>query len=267
MRLRRIRKIGLGLAVLVLGTVAVDPACAAVEKDASINLEEATRAKCLRVLREALRGEEFWPSMHAAEALTGAGCSDEVRRWIEPKLKTEKDDRHRCGLARELVRAGDRAKAAVMLDILASDDSYGHVHACESLYKVNEIGDGRLLRQALAQTEDLRKSLMAAAALGRWGSPAAMAVLRRHVKDRDPESARIAAWVLARIGHRRDIPALRAGRQRFDDPLVRAYFEHALAMLGDAEGLAALAANLASPNPSIRTFAAVFAGEARATHL
>ncbi|NOX57119.1 MAG: sialidase [Planctomycetes bacterium] len=248
-------------------TSAIAAVGATIDKATSIALDDATRAKCLKVLREAFRADEFWPSMHAAEALTLAGYGDEVRTGIEPRLKTEKDARHRCGLARELVRAGDRAKAALLLDILADEDSYGHVHACESLYKVNEIGDGRLLRQALTQTEDLRKALMAAAALGRWGSPSAMALLRRHVKDRDPEIARIAAWVLARIGDRQDIPALRAGLQRFNDPLVRAFFEHALAALGDAGGLEALARNLSSPDASIRTFAAVFAGDARATSL
>jgi len=230
-----------------------------------IALSDAARAGCLKVLRGAMRGDEFWPSMHAAEALTLAGLGAEVRRWIEPRLKTERDDQRRCGLARELVRAGDRAKAVILLDILAGDDPYGHVHACESLYKVNEIGDGRLLRQALAQTEDPRKAVMAAAALGRWGSPAAMALLRRRVKDADPEIARIAAWVLARVGDSRDVPALREGLRRFDDPLTRAFFEHALAALGDALGRAALARNLTSPAPSIRTFAAVFAGEARVT--
>ncbi len=47
------------------------------------------------------------------------------------------------------------------------------------------------------------------------------------------------------------------------DPLAKAYFEHALAMLGDADGAAALVANLSHPDKMIRTYAANFAGDAR----
>lgn len=94
-----------------------------------IKLSPETEKLCLEVLREAINSDEFWPSMHAAEALTLAGKGAEVRQIIEPKLKTEKDDQHRCGLARELVRAGDRSKAAIMFQILAGKDSHGHVHA------------------------------------------------------------------------------------------------------------------------------------------
>ncbi|MBW3543547.1 MAG: HEAT repeat domain-containing protein, partial [Planctomycetes bacterium] len=48
------------------------------------------------------------------------------------------------------------------------------------------------------------------------------------------------------------------------DALTRSYFEHALASLGDAEGLAALRRNLADDDPAIRTYAATFAGDAGA---
>ncbi|HAH48796.1 MAG TPA: sialidase, partial [Planctomycetaceae bacterium] len=66
----------------------------------SIKLSPETEKRCLEVLREAINSDEFWPSMHAAEALTLAGKGDEVRQIIAPQLKTEKDDQHRCGLAR-----------------------------------------------------------------------------------------------------------------------------------------------------------------------
>ena len=228
----------------------------------SPDLDAATRTKCLAILREAVLVDEFWPSMHAAEALTLAGYGGEVRPLLEPKLATEKDDQHRCGLARELVRAGDRSKAAVMLDILGGEDGYAHVHACESLYKVNEIGDGRLMREALRQGEDPRKALMAAAALGRRGDGEGLAFVRARLGDADPDVARIAAWIVARVGDVRDIPALQAGAARFTDPLPRAYFEHALAALGDEAGKAALLRNLGDADAGLRTSAAVFAGEA-----
>ena len=121
-----------------------------------IDLSDDLRTQSLEVLRGALRSDEFWPAIHAAEGLTLAGHGDEVRAFLEPKLSDEKDDQRQCGLARELVRAGDRQKAQIMLDILAGPDPHGHVHAAESLYKVNEIGDGVAMRRAFQQTENIR---------------------------------------------------------------------------------------------------------------
>ena len=124
----------------------------------SISLSEVTRSVCLQILQETVQqanetpDNKFWPAMHAAEALTLAGHAEDVRKALTRLLKTEKNDQHRCGLARELVRAGDRSQVAVMLNILTRENSNGHVHACESLYKVNEIGDGIAMRQAMQQT-------------------------------------------------------------------------------------------------------------------
>ena len=226
-------------------------------------LSAEVRARCLKVLREGMRVDEFWPSMHATEGLTLGGYGDETRAFLEPKLATETDARHRCGLARELVRAGDRSKVSLMLGLLAKKDDYAHIHAAESLYKVGGIGDGRLLRQALAKEGKPILQLMAAAALGRAGSPAAIAFIRGKLPDEDPKVSRIAAWVLARIGDKSDIPQLRKNVQRAKDPLTRCYNEHALAMVGDPEGRKALIRDFGSDNVEIRTYAATFAGEAR----
>ena len=231
-----------------------------------IKLSPETEKQCLEVLREAIHSDEFWPSMHAAEALTLAGKGAEVRQVIEPKLKTEKDDQHRCGLARELVRAGDRSKAAIMFQILAGKDSHGHVHACESLYKVNELGDGILIREAV-KSDNPKKAMMAAALLCRWGNPEVYKVVRKFLQDEDVSIAATAAWIIARVGDKSDIPALKANLKRTDDPFTRAYFETALAMHGDPEGLAAVKANLSSDNAAVKTYSAIFAGEAGAANL
>ena len=221
------------------------------------------RAKCLDILRKGMHSDEFWPSMHAAEALSLAGRGADVQEFLGPKVKTETDDQHRCGLAREMARAGDRSKVAVMLEILAKKDPYGHVSAAESLYKVAGIGDGRLLRQALTRQENTTLRLMAAAALGRCGSPAAMKFLREKLTDEDPEVSRLAAWVLGRIGDAADVPQLQRNVKRAEDPLTRCYNQHALAALGDPQGQEALKRNLSDEDSAIRTYAATFAGEIR----
>ncbi len=225
------------------------------------------RDRCLKTLRDGLNSDEFWPSMHAAEGLTLAGHGDEVRQCLAPKLPLEKDDQHRCGLARELVRAGDRSKTQVMLDILVGADPYGHVHAAESLYKVDEIGDGKAMKRAAKQTENMNLHLMAAAALANTGDKKALQQLRERLADADPETRKIAAWILGRIGDASDFAQLRKNIESAPDALSRAYNEHSLAALGAADGLRALVANLQDEDPAVRTYAATFAGDTKQVSL
>jgi sialidase-1 len=232
-----------------------------------LELTPETRTKCLSVLRSGLRSDEFWPAIHAAEGLTLGGYGSEVIEFLEPKVDSETDDQRRCGLSRELIRAGLKQYERVMLEILAGDDPYGHIHAAESLYKVSRIGDGTAMRRAFAQQENLRLRIMSAAALGRCGNPDAMTFLRETLGHDDPEISRTVAWVLGRIGDARDIPPIRALADRASDPLTNAYYEHSLAALGEDAGLEALARNLASGEGVIQTYAATFAGDAWATHL
>ncbi|MCF6283688.1 MAG: exo-alpha-sialidase [Candidatus Hydrogenedentes bacterium] len=228
---------------------------------ALIELSAEQEAQCLSILRDGLATEEFWPSMHAAEALTLAGYGDEVREVVEPMLATVTDLQHRCGLARELVRAGDRSKAKILLDLIADPDSYAHIHAAESSYKVWVLGDGVAMREAFADRANASRSMMAAGALARWGNVEALAYLRKRVESADVDVARIAAWVLGRVGDASDFVALRAGQERFDDPLAKSFFTHALAALGDPKGIEGLLQNFGSEEPSARTMAATFAGE------
>jgi sialidase-1 len=231
----------------------------------TIELSPDERKRCRQILVEGLLGDEFWPSIHAAEGLSIGGYGETVRKHLEPKLLTKLDDQQRCGVSRELIRAGDRQKASIMLEILAGKDDFGHIHAAESLYKLEEIGDGVAMRRAFHQTKNLRLRVMAAAALGRCGNPKAMAFLRTEVLGHeDPEIYKLAAWVLGRIGDPSDIALLKKHLKRCPDELTRAYFHNSLATLGDDDGLNALAASLTSDDPAVRTYGATFAGDARA---
>jgi sialidase-1 len=229
--------------------------------EALLTLTPAQEAKCLTILRDALAEADFWPAMHAAEGLTLAGRGAEVRAVVEPMLDTVTDLQHRCGLARELVRAGDRSKASILLDLIDGSDPYAHVHAAESSYKVWVLGDGEAMRTAFADRENGTRALMAAAALARWGNPEALAFIREQVGSEEKLTARIAAWILGRVGDETDIPALHAARGRFTDELVVGFIDHALASLGDPAGIVALTQNLSSDNDTLRTMAATFAGE------
>ena len=229
-----------------------------------ITLDEATRDRCFEVLHEGLRTGEFWPSIHAAEGLTLAGHGEEVIEFLTPKLATEKDDQKRCGIAREIARAGDHSTVKVILGILSNDTPHGHVHAAESLFKLSDIGDGKSITSAFKQNANLTLKLMAAAALARHGDVDAKKLIREFLSHEKLEHAAIAAWILGQIGDRSDIPLLKAQLARLTKATPRANFEHALAILGDDEGLAALQRNLSSDDNLIRTYAATFAGDARA---
>lgn len=246
------------VAITCLGILFATTACA---NSPSIALDTETAMRCLKLLRDSRDLQQFWPAMHAAEALTLAGHGPEVIAFLAPLLESETDGQRRCGLARELVRAGDQTKVRVLLDLLAAEDPYAHVHACESLYKVNQIGDGVLLRQAFLDRSNAPKAIMAAAALARWGNGDALAYLRGQAATDDPDAAPIAAWVLARVGNATDIPVLRTGEARFDDPMKRGFFTNALASLGDPAATATLLGNLKHEVAAVRTYAAEFAGE------
>jgi sialidase-1 len=228
--------------------------------------------RCLDVLRRGLAGladkpETFWPAMHAAEALTLAGHGAEVVTLLRERLPAEQDHQRRCGLAREIVRAGPRGPLAVLFATLADQDSHGRVHAAESLYKVAEIGDGRQMRLAFSQSQDARLRLMAAAALVRAGNRHALQTLREALASEDREIRKIGAWTLGLLGDAADIAPLRKTLAAESDELAQAYCANALACLGDAEARTMLGKNLASSNPAVRTYAAEFAGYSRSLEL
>ena len=253
--------------VIVLSAVLLAITGAGIGKD-PWKLDPEIQAKCLSVLRKGLHSDEFWPAMHAAEALTVGGQQKEVQDFLIPKLKTEEDDQRRCGLARELVRSGDRAKSEVMMDILRKEDPHGHTHAAESLYKVGWDGDFEPLKKAFSEASEMPLKIMAASALVKYdrddSGKEALVFLRETLKtESDPAIFRLPAWVLCRIGDDSDRELIRSRLKDADDPLVHAFLEHALAALGDADGEAALLNNLKSDDPVIRTYAAVFAGESK----
>ncbi len=224
-------------------------------------LDKALRERCEKILRAALQSDEFWPSMHAAEALTLGGHGRDVLGVLAKR--SESDDQKRCGLARESVRAGDRTKLDVLFAILDKPGSNGHTHAAESLFKMAEVGTGEKLRAALSQETDIRLKLMAAAALARCGHPTALDVPRKYLTNSDPEFRKVAAWILGQLGEPADAKAIAAAFEKETDPLAKSYGVNARALLRDASARKQLVANLAARDPAVRTYAAEFAGYSR----
>ena len=226
----------------------------------SVSQNSEVRERCLDTLRTAIRSEEFWPSMHAAEALTLAGAGGDVVEALRDRLPVEKDDQHRCGLVRELVRAGDRSQLPILFAILDDTDSAGRTHAAESLFKIVESGDGSQLRAAFDPSQDPRLRMMAAAALARTGNPEALAFLREQLKSEDRETRKLAAFALARDGDSTDEKPLLAALDQETDAVARAYFINALACLGSDRGREELGRLLDSDDPAVRVVVAESVG-------
>jgi sialidase-1 len=250
---------------VVTCVVLIDSGQAPAAEPNVIDLDPALRLRCLEIFRAGLKSDEFWPAMHAAEALTLAGQRAEVLTALASR--TAGDDQQQCGLARESVRAGDRAKISVLLDILQKPGSNGHTHAAESLFKVAEVGDGTALRATLAEASDGKLKLMAAAALARCGHPTSLDFVRSCLNDQVVDQRIVAAWILGQLGASRDIQPLQKALSTETDSLARAYFINALAYLGDAKAKAMLGENLHAELPAVRTYSAEFAGYCRATNL
>lgn len=230
--------------------------CMALQTDAPEQMEPAVWARCLVVLRDGLQSQEFWPAMHAAEALTLAGMQAEVVTNLLPRLSSESDDQRRCGLARELARAGQRAHLVILQQVLDDEQSNGRVHAAESLYKLNEAGDLPSLRQAMEQTANQPLRMMAAAAMLNARHDVARQLLRENLTSDNPTIRLTVAFVLARSGSDQDIKPLIEAHAREVDPVTKGMLGNAVACRGDPQGRRWLRENLDSDHPTIRTMAA-----------
>lgn len=232
-------------------------------RDAPQPLTAELRERCLSVLRTGLKSDEFWPAMHAAEALTLAGAGGEVIASLQDCLPIEKDAQHRCGLARELARAGERKHVEVLLQVLGDEASSGRVHAAESLYKVGETGDGSLLKAAMTQSVNVPLQIMAAGALAKAGNADAVVLLRAKLSSKDQTARSLSAWILGRLGDAADVEPMLAALATESDEMGQAFLAVSLACLGNEAGRTNLGRHLESKNVTARTMAAEFVGHSR----
>ena len=227
-------------------------------------------SECMSILRGGLAADEFWPAMHAAEALTFADTGSEVIAALKDRLPNEQDDQRRCGLVRELYRAGDRSHLPILFDILGNPSSKGRTHAAESLYKIGQAADRSLLREAMNQSESIPLQIMAAAALVKAEDPGARELVRRQLQSPDATARNLSAWVIGRHGNKDDAQMVKTLLKKeisttSKDEMSVTFLAVSLASLGDSDGRAALVDQLSSPNPTARAMAAEFAGLSRTT--
>ena len=227
-------------------------------------------SECMSILRSGLASDEFWPAMHSAEALTYANSGSEVVAALKSRLPDEQDDQRRCGLVRELYRAGDHSHLQILFDVLGNPLSKGRTHAAESLYKIGQTTDKNLLREAMNQSESIPLQIMAAAALVKAQDPDAKDLVRRQLQSSDTTARNLSAWVIGRHGNKDDAKLVKALLQKetsatSKDEMSVTFLAVSLATLGDTEGRVVLVNQLSSPTPTARAMAAEFAGLSRTT--
>ena len=227
-------------------------------------------SECMSILRGGLASEEFWPSMHAAEALTYAEAGSEVIAALKARLPEEQDDQRRCGLVRELYRAGDQSHLQILFDVLGNLSSKGRTHAAESLYKIGQTGDLKLLREAMNQSDSIPLQIMAAAALIKAHDTSALDLVRQQLQSPDTTARNLSAWVIGRHGNEIDIRPIKEALRKEtgatpEDEMSVTFLAVSLASLGDSEGRLGLVNQLSSPNPTAKAMAAEFAGLSRTT--
>lgn len=233
----------------------------------AFNLDDNIREYALAILRDGLHDEDYAPSLHAAEGLTLAGYADEIFPVFETKLMNERTDAQRAGIAREIARAGDLSKIELLSDILSKNDPSSRIAAAEGLYKLGEIGDLGAMKRAAQSREDVILHLMASGALARQGNKEALDAIKTTYLEGDIDAIRIGAWLIGRVGAPEDADLLQSRLSAVADETTEAFIYHAMAALGSEMGLAKLVENLSSVDPSIRAYAATFAGDADAVSL
>ena len=223
--------------------------------------------KCLKVLREGLAADEFWPSIHAAEALIKANYVFEAKPVLAQRLARETDKRRIAGYARALITTGDVQTinhAIVNLqDILLSDDTEARILAAEAMFRTATVGDAAILEQAMDSLSNGRLRVFAAATLTLTDHANMREIVHKALRGDDPAARYIAADVIPIIGKREpNISMLLETRDLASSDFENLYFVRALAMFGVNSAREELSGFLNHPDPTIRSRAAFAIAEA-----
>ena len=213
---------------------------------ATVPLAPAVEVQCVEVLRSALKSGEFWPSMHAAEALTLAGKTDEVRATLAPLLPKERDDQRRCGLAREL-----RAPA-IAINWQSWNKSWQMAFRRVACMRPRASTNWARLVAAIIcaaheQGANRPLQLWATAALAQSGDKTCLAELRAALRSDQAANRSTAAFALARLGDSDDVEPLASALATETDPVTRVMLAGALACRGHEGGRAELGASSKAP--------------------
>ena len=213
--------------------------------------------RCLEVLREGLNSDEFWPSIHAAESLIKAEYAFEARPILLKGIENERDNRRIAGYARALIPTDHNLAIISLQDILLSNDIEARILAAEAMFKTATVGDPTILEQALAEQNNGRLRVFAAAALTVTDRGDLKSIVREALQGDDPAARYIAADVIPVIGNLEDdLPILIDKKDLTSSDFENLHFVRAMAIFGAESARNELVSYLRHPDATIRSRAA-----------
>jgi len=232
----------------------------------------ATDQETIRALREALKDENAWVRVRAAEALESLGATDEAIRALREALKDENAwVRGDAALALGRLGATDQETIQALREAMKDEDALVRGDAALALGSLGATDQETIqaLREAL-KDEDAWVRGDAALALGSLGATdqETIQALREALKDEDAWVRVRAAEALGRLGAT-DQETIRALREALkeEDAWVRVRAAEALGRLGatDQETIRALREALKEEDAWVRVRAAEALGRLGAT--
>lgn len=208
----KIAKLGV-LSILI--TVLISPSTRSAD---SFQLKPSDHKRCLPVLRKGLHGDEFWPSMHAAESLykvgwQGSGSASAGEALVDA-FDDSDDVRLRLMAAAALAKHGNaevRTKAFRFLRETAKHKPDPDVFRI-AVWILARIGDNSDLERIRSREQDCRNHPLAVAfiqhALAALGDAEARSQLIKNLKATDPAIPTYAAVFAGESGIQRAGPLL-----------------------------------------------------------
>ena len=219
--------------------------------------------KCLKVLREGLHSNEFWPSVHAAEALIDAGYGFDATPVLKARLSEEEDALYRIGLAQALVRSGERHYLTILQDVLLTDQESAREEALRGMFYLADVADVPLVQTAYNRTDQPSARLWAAGVLSRVIDAKTVDVIREGLVHEDPGVRLTAAELIPVMGSvKTDTTQLLANLGQANTDIERLYILRALALLSHTLSRQQMGSMLFNEDPTIRSKAVYAAAEA-----
>ena len=213
--------------------------------------------KCIATLREALKSDEFWPSVHAAEGLIDAGYSFDAVPVLIEKLASETQSVYRAGLASALIRSGQKEAITILQDILLGSDEIAKEEAVKGMFHLATVADTSVVQHVVRSTGNQVLSIYASALLHVTEKDKKLNEIRDALAA-DDSAVRVAASdIIPIIGSSDpDTTRLLVNLNNASADLESFYTIRALAMMNHSEARTTLIQFTRHQDPSIRQKAA-----------
>ena len=219
--------------------------------------------KSLQILRDGLHSDEFWPSIHAAEAMIDAGYGFEVTPVLYDKLKTEREEVYRASIAKALIKSGQQEGIVILQDIMLGSNEAAQLESLKGLFYEVTVADTAIVGQLIRATENLELKLYAQALLHVTEHEKQVDEVRASLSNPDPAIRMATADILSFIGSsEQDTTQLKANLSNATSETERLHTLRALSMLDHATSRGRIPQLTRNEDASIREVATYAMAEA-----